>query len=417
MQALRHADTPPRALAPCVSGRCTPPPGAIAGTIAGYAAVFGRVDAQSDVIAPGAFARSLARHARAGTWPAMLWQHEAREPIGRWGEIVEDRIGLRATGELVLDTRRGREAAALMRAGALTGLSIGYVAVESHRDRARGVRVLTEIDLIEISPVTFPAQPLARIAAASRRIVSDDVWSAFRRARAALALPERRFIAPPSSSARPRSDHWRTQPRVPRGDPEGGQWTDEEGSSGFSATPLRSSDYLPVAFDGAVDAVANPALLLIRILAHTLRGALRRLPKVDESDEESLTEALRPRLLRPGQKVSTPSSVRPRTPYVQFDSHRQMTRNLGPIGRDYDFHHIVPQNRANIVRFGEQRIHNTNNVVIVTKNQHSCINRIMNSMVMFGGKYVTLYVALGTASYEKQYLEGIRIAKGCGVPI
>jgi len=234
MQAIRHAEVLPRALVPSL-----PAPSGVAGTIAGYGAVFDRVDAQSDVIRRGAFARSLARHARAGTWPAMLWQHGAREPIGRWEEIVEDAVGLRLGGHLVLETQRGAEAAALMRAGALTGLSIGYVAVESHRDRGRGVRVLTEIELIEVSPVTFPAQPLARIAA-PRGFDAHAVWSAYHRARAALAVPDRRFVTP--------GDHWREQPRVPRGDPHGGRWTDggdatlipTQGRGGFRPPPRRA---------------------------------------------------------------------------------------------------------------------------------------------------------------------------------
>jgi len=250
MQAPRHAE---RAL-PAPALRLPAPP---AGTIAGYAALFDRVDAQSDVIAPGAFARSLERHARAGTAPAMLWQHEACEPIGRWHAIREDRSGLHVSGALVLDTRRGREAAALMRAGALTGLSIGYVAVESHRDRGRGVRVLTEIELIEVSPVTFPAQPLARITLAGQPFRDEALWAAFRRARAALALPERRYVAPRPAVRGP-GDHWRTQPRLPRGHPDGGQWTDE-GAGGSAVVPIAGRGRRLPGGDGRAPVPIDPA--------------------------------------------------------------------------------------------------------------------------------------------------------------
>jgi hypothetical protein len=156
------------------------------GSFEGYGSVFNIVDSQADVVAPGAFRRTLAEHRRAGTMPAMLWQHDAREPIGVWESIGEDATGLRVRGRLVLETRRGGEAYALMKAGAITGLSIGYVAVESARDERRGVRTLLDVNLLEVSPVTFPAQSAARI---SRIKGADDtaaMWAAYRRVLAAL---------------------------------------------------------------------------------------------------------------------------------------------------------------------------------------------------------------------------------------
>lgn len=132
------------------------------GSFEGYAALFGRVDLGRDLIAPGAFARSLAERGTGGV--RMLFQHDPAEPIGTWTEIAEDARGLLVRGRLTLDVARAREVLALMRAGAIDGLSIGFRAVEGRTDPRSRVRRLTRIDLWEISIVTFPMQPEARIA-------------------------------------------------------------------------------------------------------------------------------------------------------------------------------------------------------------------------------------------------------------
>ena len=93
------------------------------GTIEGYGSVFNVVDDWGDIIVPGAFAATLAAHKAAGTMPAMLWQHRDAEPIGVWTDMVEDSRGLRVKGRLVLEAPRGKEAHALLKAGALNGLS------------------------------------------------------------------------------------------------------------------------------------------------------------------------------------------------------------------------------------------------------------------------------------------------------
>jgi HK97 family phage major capsid protein/HK97 family phage prohead protease len=134
-----------------------------AGTFAGYASRFGgEPDSVGDVIAPGAFGQSLAEHKAAGTWPLMLWQHDTTEPIGVWEAITEDREGLAVKGRLILETRRGAEAYALLKAGALNGLSIGYRARDFERLPAAG-RLLKAIDLQEISLVSVPAASRARV--------------------------------------------------------------------------------------------------------------------------------------------------------------------------------------------------------------------------------------------------------------
>ena len=131
------------------------------GTIEGYGSVFGVRDNYDDVIVAGAFQASLAAHRAAGTMPAMLWQHDATEPIGIWTEIVEDAKGLRMKGMLALDTARGKEAYALLKMGALNGLSIGFISKKWSYEG--DLRILAEVDLWEVSMVTFPANEAARV--------------------------------------------------------------------------------------------------------------------------------------------------------------------------------------------------------------------------------------------------------------
>jgi HK97 family phage prohead protease len=133
------------------------------GTIEGYGSVFGVRDSYDDVISPGAFRASLAAHKAAGTMPALLWQHDAEHPIGVWLEMTEDEKGLRVKGRLAMETQRGREAYSLLKMGAITGLSIGFVSKQWSYDRETEIRTLTEVDLWEVSLVTFPANTAARV--------------------------------------------------------------------------------------------------------------------------------------------------------------------------------------------------------------------------------------------------------------
>jgi HK97 family phage prohead protease len=134
------------------------------GTFEGYGSVFGVVDDWYDVVVAGAFKQSLADHKAAGTMPAMLWQHDATEPIGIWLEMAEDAKGLKVKGKLALETRRGQEAYALLKMGAITGLSIGFCTVagtSTYNDD--GVRFVAQVDLWEVSLVTFPANKVATV--------------------------------------------------------------------------------------------------------------------------------------------------------------------------------------------------------------------------------------------------------------
>lgn len=140
-----------------------PPPRLDPGTglFTGYASLFGLADAQNDVVERGAFAASLLRRGPAGI--RMLWQHDPAEPIGTWLSLSEDPVGLRVTGRLVTATARGREALDLMAAGAVDGLSIGFRALRAAPARRGGPRRLIEVDLWEVSVVTFPALAGARV--------------------------------------------------------------------------------------------------------------------------------------------------------------------------------------------------------------------------------------------------------------
>jgi HK97 family phage prohead protease len=132
------------------------------GTFEGYASLFDTEDLGSDVIAPGAFRDSLAKRGAAGI--KLLFQHDPAEPIGVWTSPKEDARGLYARGRLMPEVARAREVLALMRAGALDGLSIGFRAVQGRRDARTGIRRLLMVDLWEISVVTFPLLPEARVA-------------------------------------------------------------------------------------------------------------------------------------------------------------------------------------------------------------------------------------------------------------
>lgn len=133
------------------------------GTIEGYASVFGVIDTLDDIISPGAFADTISAHKAAGTMPAMLWQHDSDDPMGVWTEMSEDAKGLRIKGKICLETSCGKDAYALTKAGAISGLSVGFVTKAYEYDTETNIRTITEIDLWEVSLVTFPANTKARI--------------------------------------------------------------------------------------------------------------------------------------------------------------------------------------------------------------------------------------------------------------
>lgn len=143
------------------------------GEFEGYGSVFGVKDSYSDIVVPGAFQASLNEWREKGGLPAMLWQHQISEPVGVYTEMREDDTGLYVKGRLLIeDDPLSKRAHAHLKAGSLSGLSIGYILKDWEYDRSKGAFLLKEIDLWEVSLVTFPSNDEARV---------SDVKSAFAR--------------------------------------------------------------------------------------------------------------------------------------------------------------------------------------------------------------------------------------------
>jgi HK97 family phage prohead protease len=170
------------------------------GAFEGYASLFGVEDQGRDVVMPGAFRASLDRRATGDI--RMLFQHDPAQPVGVWDEIREDARGLHVRGHLIEEVARAAEILALMRAGALDGLSIGFRARRATRDARTGQRRLHEIDLWEISIVTFPMLPGARVNGV--KAGATAAWS-LARPQLALASSQARSVRPSGAiGSRPR---------------------------------------------------------------------------------------------------------------------------------------------------------------------------------------------------------------------
>lgn len=141
------------------------------GVFSGYLSVFGNVDGGGDIVAPGAFAETLAAWKQRGALPPVLWQHRTGEPLGPFLEMREDAHGLFVKGQLLhADIARAKEAYALLKARAITGMSIGYITRDDSYDRLTGVTTLKQVDLMEGSIVTFPMNGLATVNAVKGQI-------------------------------------------------------------------------------------------------------------------------------------------------------------------------------------------------------------------------------------------------------
>lgn len=134
------------------------------GKISGYASFFNIIDRERDRIVKGAFTKTLRAWRLLGKMPKMLWQHDPKSPIGIWTHLREDNKGLYAEGELTPGVRYAEEAYLLIKQGALDNLSIGFRTIEAVRDHTHKARLLLDIDLVEISLVTFGANTRATVA-------------------------------------------------------------------------------------------------------------------------------------------------------------------------------------------------------------------------------------------------------------
>lgn len=138
------------------------------GCVEGYASLFGVPDLTGDIVMPGAFHKSLQKRGSRGV--RMLWQHNPAEPVGLWESLEEDHVGLKVKGYLIQDVKRAKELSALIEKGALDGLSIGFRTLRAERIKGARHRKLYAVDLWEVSLVTFPMLPGARL---SRHIKSQ----------------------------------------------------------------------------------------------------------------------------------------------------------------------------------------------------------------------------------------------------
>lgn len=159
--------------------------------IEGYASYFGQLDRGGDVVVKGAYAKSLNALIAKGGQVKMLWQHDPAQPIGVWDEVREDDRGLFVKGRILDEVARGREAAALIAAGAIDGLSIGYRTVRATKND-KGQRLLNELELWEVSLVTFPMLPSARVGSKGENPDESD----FLRELAEAFQGARRMLAP-----------------------------------------------------------------------------------------------------------------------------------------------------------------------------------------------------------------------------
>lgn len=128
------------------------------GLFSGYASVFNVVDKQNDLILPGAFKENLNKNKI-----KLLWQHDPSDPIGNIVDIYENDVGLYITAHLLLGVQKAKEAYLMLKAGTIDGLSIGYIPIKHDIDHETGARILKQVELWEISLVTFPANSAAQV--------------------------------------------------------------------------------------------------------------------------------------------------------------------------------------------------------------------------------------------------------------
>jgi HK97 family phage prohead protease len=171
------------------------------GEFSGYGSIFGNKDLGGDVIEKGAFAKSIGRKGAKAV--KLLYQHKSDEPIGVFDEIIEDDRGLKVKGRLAMGTQRGREVYELMKMGALDGLSIGYRVEPKYvdYDEKGKTRRLKSVDLMEISAVTFPMNPRARVQQVKGTDRSIREWETFLRDEGNLSRNEAKAAANAVSKA------------------------------------------------------------------------------------------------------------------------------------------------------------------------------------------------------------------------
>ncbi|WP_157830539.1 HK97 family phage prohead protease [Aeromonas sobria] len=147
------------------------------GIFTGYGNTFDYKDYAGDITKRGAFVKSLNRYLQKGTSPALLWQHDTSKPIGVWTSAVEDEKGLLMTGRLVKGVQLADEALLLMAAGAISGLSIGYIVLDEQYDPKLKANLLLEVELLEVSLVTQPCNDMSRIQTVKSALLNGSIPS------------------------------------------------------------------------------------------------------------------------------------------------------------------------------------------------------------------------------------------------
>jgi len=146
------------------------------GTFSGYGSIFGNKDSYGDIVVKGAFDKSLSSWRSKGRLPALLWQHKTDEPIGIYTRIEEDEKGLYVEGRLLKDDDQlAKRAYAHLKAGSLSGMSIGYQSIDEEYDKKNDALMLKELDLWEVSLVTFPANDSAHVESVKRTLMRGDL--------------------------------------------------------------------------------------------------------------------------------------------------------------------------------------------------------------------------------------------------
>jgi len=147
------------------------------GSFEGYGSIFGNEDFGGDIVAKGAFADSIAELKAKKRALPVLWQHKTDQPIGVYEDVVEDEKGLYVKGKLLLEVQKAKEAYALLKAKAVSGLSIGYGVDKYEMDTESYVRTLTKLNLFEVSLVTFPMNDEARVEAVKQKLFDGKLPS------------------------------------------------------------------------------------------------------------------------------------------------------------------------------------------------------------------------------------------------
>ena len=145
------------------------------GVFSGYASVFNNIDSDKDVIVRGAFVKSLSKRK-----PKLLFQHKTDEPIGLIVDAYEDDTGLYVKCQINLEVEKGAETYSNLKMGVLDKMSIGFKTNDYEMDKTKGVRVLKELDLYEVSIVTFPANDMAEVDSVKDSSSPKDVEKALR---------------------------------------------------------------------------------------------------------------------------------------------------------------------------------------------------------------------------------------------